>query len=167
MTKDARIRARAVDVPDWWMALLNATIEGYRDADGQRLTQARLAERLSKHAKREEPWSQSMISYFLKGEKVTDDLVLAFSGLFSLPMPYFIAESEAEAEAFESVRRAMKRAAVEAVPPTGVDDKRPLHYQWRPGRTACGRSALGLRSTGEMEVFSKHVDRCKGCRRCV
>lgn len=88
---DQRTRARAIVVPEWWLALAN------RLAANDKRGLVDLGKRLATAIKRDQPFNHGTISKFLRGKTLTDELVAAFVTLFDMPQPAYYPRDLAEA----------------------------------------------------------------------
>lgn len=75
----------------------------------------------------------------------------------------------------EPFDRRLSAAVLADIAATGViygDAAEAVHWEWRPGRTACGLTKIANLSTvtpdaSTLEAFLRRADACNSCKRCV
>lgn len=100
-----RTRARSLVVPRWWLDAAQAA------AAQSGMGLVALGEALARTVKRDPPWNHGSISRFIRGERVTDDLVEAFVAHFDLPRPVYYPRDYAEAVIYKTASEISDAAA--------------------------------------------------------
>lgn len=156
MTTDADERAKGVDLPEWWLEKVRALV------DERNESMVQLGKSLADAVGRDEAWSHSIVSRFLRNKNTTITMAEAFVALLGVPRPFFVPRSLDEALSYEQVSRRygapklnpeqQRRLAtvdqvVEAAREEAVDQTRGVrskderaHRSGRTGRATRGRS---------------------------
>jgi hypothetical protein len=103
MAIDADERDKSVDLPSWWLEKVRGIVDDRKALNRESLGE--LARNLSEAVGRADPWDHSKVSRFLRNKNTTVPMAEAFSKLFVIPRPFFVAQSEDEAVAHEQVSR--------------------------------------------------------------
>lgn len=90
-------RSDGIDVPSWWLALLNELVNARLRAKETTLT--KIGAELSRAIGRTPHWDHGAVSRFLDGANTTREMAEAFALI--LPIPSFIYRARSQAEALE------------------------------------------------------------------
>ena len=99
-----RDRARPVQVPRWWLEEAVRRVEAWKVAGegGQPRGLIELGEVLAAHIGRDEKWSHTTLSLFLRAKSMSDELVNAVTLYFNLPRHLYYPKSLQEAIALHA-----------------------------------------------------------------
>lgn len=95
-------RSASSRIPSWWLTKLQSALKNTQ------LSQSEIARRASNVIQREPPWSREVITRFRDGSSRSPELVQALSVVLGIPLPFWVAESAIEAEAFATTARTLR-----------------------------------------------------------
>lgn len=97
MARGLGVRADGIDVPAWWLEIVNRLVQARLKSQETTLTQ--LGRELAEKAHRGRPWDHGSVGRFLRGENTTREMAEAFAEV--LPVPGFTFRARSMAEALE------------------------------------------------------------------